>query len=237
MTRQTLPTLTAKLDDFFLSSIFTLLLVVSIVRLQMLWAALVQMLFFGMFLQAATTLLNIPLREVWGTAQYLLVIQVVLTLNLAIQERLQRETFLANHLLAEERADERRKRERTEAMLGVLGQAIGGIVHDLGNPLTSVQTGAETLRSVMEEETRNRALEGEMLDIVTDGAQMLEYLRLSLLEQTQVLEGKPIPIERGPCPSAAWWNWACITRPPGSAEAAKSAHWATTWKSAWTECG
>ena len=196
----TLPTLTAKLDDFFLSSIFTLILVISIVRLQLLWAALVQLLFFGTCIQAATTLLNTPLSLVWGTAQFLLVIQVVLTLNLGIQERLQRETFLANTLLAQERADERRQRERTEAMLGVLSQAIGGIVHDLGNPLTSVQTGAETLRSLIADKSRTKdaALEGEMLDIIADGAQMLDYLRLSLLEQTRVLEGKPIPIERRP---------------------------------------
>lgn len=199
---QTLPTLTAKLDDFFLSSIFTLMLVVSIVRLQFLWAALVQLLFFGTCIQAATTLLNTPLPVVWGTAQFLLVIQVVLTMNVVIQERLQREAFLANHLLAQDRADERRKRERTEAMLGVLGRAIGGIVHDLGNPLTCVRTGAETLRTVIEEEEKDRAglgvkeLQGEMLDIITDGAQMLDYLRLSLLEQTRVLEGKSIPIER-----------------------------------------
>ena len=44
----------------------------------------------------------------------------------------------------EERNDERRQREQTEGQLRVLAQAIGGIVHDLGNPLTSVQMGAET---------------------------------------------------------------------------------------------
>ena len=63
-----------------------------------------------------------------------------------VQGKLARGAFWANHLLDQERDAERRRREQTEATLGVLNQAIGGIVHDLGNPLTSVQTGAQTLR-------------------------------------------------------------------------------------------
>ena len=112
-----------------------------------------------------------------------------------LQERGARGEFLANYQLDQERADERRKREKTEGMLHVLSQAIGGIVHDLGNPLTSVRTGAETLRVLDREGDADEALTREILDIISDGALMLDYLRLSLLEQTRVLEGKPIPLQ------------------------------------------
>ena len=70
---------------------------------------------------------------------------------------------------------------------------MGGIVHDLGNPLTSVRTGAETLQLMMPD-TPEAEGEKEILSIISDGALMLDYLRLSLIEQTRVLEGKPIPI-------------------------------------------
>ena len=66
-------------------------------------------------------------------------------------ERKQRSEFLKIFLLERDRDKERDKREQTEAMLQVLSQAIGGIVHDLGNPLTSVQSGAETLQYFIEE--------------------------------------------------------------------------------------
>jgi signal transduction histidine kinase len=112
-----------------------------------------------------------------------------------LQERGARSEFLANYQLARERNIERRARERIEKMLHVLSQAIGGIVHDLGNPLTSVRTGAETLRYLAREGNTDEALATEVLDIITDGALMLDYLRLSLLEQTRVLEGKPTPLQ------------------------------------------
>ena len=115
-----------------------------------------------------------------------------------MQERSVRGEFLANHRLALLHAAERQKRERTEGMLSVLNQAVGGIVHDLGNPLTSVQAGAETLRVLLEDPDPELEMQREMLDIVSDGAQMLDYLRLSLLEQTRALEGKPIPLELAP---------------------------------------
>ena len=113
-----------------------------------------------------------------------------------LQERSARGEFLANHLLARERDQELRKRERTEAMLHVLGQAIGGIVHDLGNPLTAVQTGAQTLELFLEKDSLDEESLREIIPIITDGGTMLDYLRLSLLEQMRVLEGKPVPIER-----------------------------------------
>ncbi len=115
-----------------------------------------------------------------------------------MQERSVRGEFLANHRLARLHAAEQEKRERTEGMLSVLNQAVGGIVHDLGNPLTSVQAGAETLRILLEDPSPEPEMQREMLDIVSEGAQMLDYLRLSLLEQTRALEGKPIPLELAP---------------------------------------
>ncbi len=115
-----------------------------------------------------------------------------------MQERSARGEFLANHRLALLHAAEQQKRQQTEGMLSVLNQAIGGIVHDLGNPLTSVQAGAETLRILLGDPDPELEMQREMLDIVSEGAQMLDYLRLSLLEQTRALEGKPIPLEISP---------------------------------------
>ena len=62
-----------------------------------------------------------------------------------VNEQLATRAFVAEHLLAEERDDERRRREQTESNLRVLARAIGGIVHDLGSPLTVVQLGADLL--------------------------------------------------------------------------------------------
>ncbi|MBV9469877.1 MAG: HAMP domain-containing histidine kinase, partial [Abitibacteriaceae bacterium] len=83
----------------------------------------------------------------------------------------------------------------SENMLQVLSQAIGGIVHDLGNPLTSVRTGAQTLDLFIEDGDTDKETLKEFTSIITDGAQMLDYLRLSLMEQTRVLEGKPLPLD------------------------------------------
>ena len=106
-----------------------------------------------------------------------------------------RRAFVANYLLEEERLGEQRKRERTESMLHVLSQAIGGVVHDLGNPLTSVQTGVQTLQIVLEKDPLNPDMMREIAGFIDRGAQMLAALRLSLMEQTRVLEGKPTPVD------------------------------------------
>ncbi|RYG71350.1 HAMP domain-containing histidine kinase [bacterium] len=111
-------------------------------------------------------------------------------------DRFERREFLTKFLLAQERDVEREKREQTENMLHIMSQAIGGIVHDLGNPLTAVQGGAETLSHFMKEGELDPATAQEFLDMIIDGSQMLNYLRLSLIEQTRVLEGKPVPVER-----------------------------------------
>ena len=113
-------------------------------------------------------------------------------------ERHYRREFLELYLLERERDEERDKRQHTEAMLHVLSQAIGAIVHDLGNPLTSVQSGAETLRYFVQDGDTDRETVLEFSEIILDGARMLNYLRLSLMEQTRVLEGKPIPVELAP---------------------------------------
>ena len=112
-----------------------------------------------------------------------------------LRERSTRGEFLANAQLAQWHTEERRRRKQTEGQLEILGEAIGSIVHDLGNPLTSVQTGTQTLRMLLKEAKPDGPLLEEVLGMVAEGAQMLDYLRLSLLEQSRALEGRPIPLE------------------------------------------
>jgi signal transduction histidine kinase len=114
-----------------------------------------------------------------------------------------RRAFIANYLLEEERLGEQRKREHTEAMLQILSQAIGGVVHDLGNPLTSVQTGVQTLELVLKMPQPNQKTVWDLISFIDRGAQMLNALRLSLMEQTRVLEGKPTPVDLHPTPIRA----------------------------------
>ncbi len=109
-----------------------------------------------------------------------------------------RRAFVSNYLLEQERAGEQRERERTEAMLLVLSQAIGGVVHDLGNPLTSVQLGAQTLDLYLDNGLNSPEELKELTSIINRGAEMLNHLRVSLMEQTRVLQGKPIPIDPAP---------------------------------------
>ena len=81
----------------------------------------------------------------------------------------------------------------------MLAQAIGGIVHDLGNPLTVVQMSADFL-----------GMDGAHspdVEAIQEAAQMLNALRLSLIEQTRVLEGKAIPVDlRIPNRCVRWWR-------------------------------
>lgn len=109
-----------------------------------------------------------------------------------------RQTFVANYLLARERDEQRRKREQTESMLTILSQAIGIIVHDLGTPLTSVQLGADTLELSIEKGRDDHETLHRITGYIKSGSQMLNFLRLSLMEQLRVLEGKPVPITREP---------------------------------------
>ena len=109
-----------------------------------------------------------------------------------------RRTFVANYLLQQERDEQRRKREQTESMLQVLSQAIGVIVHDLGTPLTSVQLGADTLEMSIEKGRDDRETLHRITGFIKSGSQMLNFLRLSLMEQLRVLEGQPVPIDREP---------------------------------------
>lgn len=109
-----------------------------------------------------------------------------------------RRAFVANFLLEEERLGEQRKREQTEAMLQILSQAIGGVVHDLGNPLANVQTGVATLEMILETAQPDPETVSELMGYIDNGARTLNALRLSLMEQTRVLEGKPTPVHLRP---------------------------------------
>ena len=188
-------------NTLLLNEVSIIIVGCALTRLRFAWFAAGTVVIFTLTTVVAFRIPGLPLSLFFGGTEIFVVPSLCALLMVAyLQERSARAEFLANHRLAEERNDERRGRERTEGMLHVLGQAIGGIVHDLGNPLTSVRTGAETLRALGADEETDRALEGEILDIISEGALMLDYLRLSLLEQTRVLEGKPIPLQCAPVP-------------------------------------
>ncbi|MBI5832225.1 MAG: HAMP domain-containing histidine kinase [Armatimonadetes bacterium] len=127
-----------------------------------------------------------------------LLVLCVIALMAFAQEHLARRAWRANYLLDQERNDERRRREQTETSLRILNQAIGGIVHDLGNPLVAVQTGSQTLRLLLSAEQPNIAAIAELADAIGEGGQMLDYLRVSLIEQSRVLAGASVPVERAP---------------------------------------
>jgi signal transduction histidine kinase len=133
----------------------------------------------------------------------LLIVSVLLLAALPAEQLARRAFFaghqleLANLQLEAERNDEKRRREATEGKLQILAQAIGGIVHDLGNPLTTVQMGASTLDTFLDRDADKETLK-EFTAMIGSGAQMLNFLRLSLIEQTRVLEGKPTPVELKP---------------------------------------
>lgn len=119
-----------------------------------------------------------------------------------VQEQLSRSAFEANRRLALLQAQERQKRVETEKMLHILNMAIGGIVHDLGNPLAKVQMGAQTLDMLLDDEPEPELVR-DITAAISNGADMLNFLRLSLIEQSRVLEGKPVPVELKPVPVLA----------------------------------
>ncbi|HEX8235217.1 MAG TPA: HAMP domain-containing sensor histidine kinase [Abditibacteriaceae bacterium] len=198
----------------------------TILRLQFRWLVLVQI--ATQVVGVSSIVIHRPEEWLQGIlfvlgSTALTFIPMLLTLN---RERFERREFLATYLLTLERNNERNMRQQTERMLHILSQAIGSIVHDLGNPLTAVQTGAQTLLHFVADDTGHRenspgtsgspnnahtgdhtganpaALDTEIIkefaEIILDGAEMLNYLRLSLIEQTRVLENKPTPIEPQP---------------------------------------
>ena len=182
-------------DQMLMVQLYTLMIFLAAFRLQFVWAMLLNC---GL-LVSASWVLNFRLHDASQNAMMIsersILVLFALMIAALLQERLSRTAFLANYLLDQERNDERQKRERTEGMLHVLGQAIGGIVHDLGNPLNAVQGGAQLLEEMLEEESDPATLK-ELAAMIEEGAQMLNYQRLSLMEQTRILEGKPIPVER-----------------------------------------
>ncbi len=130
--------------------------------------------------------------------QYTLPFMGALLLGAYVEEKLARGGFLANHELAQLQAEEHERLVKTEGMLHVLNNSIGGIVHDLGNPLTSVQMGAQTLDLCLEHDAADAETLREISGAIAQGGQMLGFLRLSLIEQTRVLEGKATPVELKP---------------------------------------
>ncbi|BCM88686.1 adaptive-response sensory-kinase SasA [Abditibacteriota bacterium] len=122
-----------------------------------------------------------------------------LLLTAFLQERVTRNAFWNAYQLEMERNAERRKREQTEDKLQVLSQAIGSIVHDLGNPLAAVYLGSQTLEYFLSDDKMpDKGMIEDLNRTINDGARMLDFLRLSLIEQTRVLEGKPTPVNPQP---------------------------------------
>ena len=189
---------------FFSLQACVLMAALATLRLPFRWALAMQAGVLGVAAWAFTARMLGPGSEPWSAVfrllQSTILVLVAVLLAAFIEERLARGAFLANHLLDREKDDERRKREQTEATLRVLGQAIGGIVHDLGNPLTTVQGGAQTLRAMAGEGQADPETVEMFSGMIEDGAQVLNYLRLSLMEETRVLEGKPTPVELTPTP-------------------------------------
>lgn len=183
---------------YFIIQMSVLAVSLATLRFQFLWAA---MLYGGLLAIGIWTFVTglgtgrspfLDARFAFLPCSFILCVILLGALTL---ERLARRAFLATHQLEEERNDEKRKREETEGKLHVLAQAIGGIVHDLGNPLNIVQMGAQSLQVFLEDDPVDKAALGEFATNITNGGEMLNYLRVSLMEQTRVLEGKPIPIE------------------------------------------
>ena len=167
------------------------LVLFQMLRLQVRWV-LLQMVAVDVVLYSVPQN-RTPVSTQIGSDLFLMALPLFLAYR---NERGQRSKFAEQLLLTQERQSHQQKLEQTEKMLHVLSQAIGSIAHDLGNPLTVVHGSAETLGSLLKEDALDKETELEFLEMITDGAQMLKYLRLSLMEQTRVLEGKPILVER-----------------------------------------
>ena len=193
-------------DSMYFNVFFTLqtcVLMVSVAtfRLNFLWALPLQLGIVAIGVgEIATREGGDAAHHVARFSQATLLVLFAVLLAAYVQESLARRAFLANHLLDRARGDEQGRRERSEATLRSLGQAIGGIVHDLGNPLTTVQLGASTLRDLAGQGRVEPRHVETFARHIEDGAQMLSFLRLSLIEQTRVLEGRPTPVERTTVP-------------------------------------
>ncbi|HEX8465119.1 MAG TPA: HAMP domain-containing sensor histidine kinase [Abditibacterium sp.] len=192
-------------QKFYFMVQFTVLTVsLATLRLQWRWAAPLYggVLAIGVWAFATLPQAPEPFLDVRFVFLPSLLIVAVLMLAAGIEERLARGAYEANRRLALLQAEEHQKRLETEKMLHVLNGAIGGIVHDLGNPLTTVQMGASTLGEFLDEDVDKATLR-EFIAMIDSGAQMLNFLRLSLIEQSRVLEGKPVPVELKPTPIRA----------------------------------
>ena len=172
----------------------------AFVRLRFWYATIPNLINVGVYFAAAIIIQHVletprGVASIISQAFFIVSINIIGIATCYSLEFYARRTFLANYWLEQERMGEQRARERTEAMLLVLSRAIGGVVHDLGNPLTTVQVGAQTLDMYLDSGLSSPVELKELTGLIKNGAAMLDHLRLSLMEQTRVLEGKPIPID------------------------------------------
>ncbi len=187
---------------YFVLQFVVLLVPLAMLRLQFRWSVLLYMGVFALgfwsfaqgFPPASDDFLDLHhalLPAVFALSSLLL--------TAFLQDWLTRIAFWNAYQLEQERNAERSAREQTEDKLKVLSQAIGGIVHDLGNPLAAVYLGSQTLEYFLsEEQMPDKMMIEDLNRTINDGARMLDFLRLSLIEQTRVLEGKPTPVDPKP---------------------------------------
>ena len=185
---------------YFVMQFAVLIVSLATLRLQARWAALlyagVSVVGLWAFFSGLPAAPDIFLDVRFVFLPALLIISVLL-LAACTEEQLARRAFLATHRLEEERDEEKHKRQQTEGKLHILAQVIGAIVHDLGNPLTTVQMGTSTLAAFIDSDADKETLK-EFTGMIASGAQMLNFLRLSLIEQVRVLEGRPTPVDKKP---------------------------------------
>ena len=185
---------------YFMLQFAVLMVSFTALQLQFRWAAL---LYGGVTaIGIAAFLSGLPSAPLFRDVRFAflpgVLIGCVLMLTAFVLERLARSSFEANRHLAILQAAEHRKRVETEKMLHVLNGAIGAIVHDLGGPLARVQSGSGLLERLLREGGSDPDTLLKFNDMVSRGSQMLNVLRLSLIEQSRVLEGKPTPVDLRP---------------------------------------
>jgi signal transduction histidine kinase len=186
------------LNSLFSVYFFMFMVAAALFRFQFIWAAILNVAVFLSGLFCVSIRLPADSVAVVSFAEMSLLVVFTLVLSAYFQESLARRAFLAHHLLQWERNDEVRRRERTEGMLNVLGRAIAVIVHDLGGPLTSVQAGAQAMKLFIDDPDGDGKTLAGFAELIENNAQMLNHLRLSLIEQTRVIEGKPTPLDLQP---------------------------------------
>ena len=204
----------------------------ALTRLRFVWSALGTLTVAALTVAVAARSAAVPFALfIGGTGIFVMPSLAALMFVAYLQERGARAEFLAVYELDRERSDERRKRERTEGMLRVLGQAIGGIVHDLGNPLTSVRTGAETLARFGRRGGGQRSRGGGSWTSSRTGRRCWTICASRCWNRRAFWKASRSRSSARRSRSVTSSRRAPSTRSRSSRAAERSRQWATTWKS------